>query len=66
MKLDFSTFALAQQNRPLVEEIAHGNFGRLLESRPHIPLQDAQKLLRERYLPECSRSTYTPRRAGPA
>ncbi len=65
MALDFSDFALAKQNRPLVEEIAYGDFGRFLESRTHIPLQDAQRLLRERYLPECSRSTYKPRRSGP-
>lgn len=45
-KLDFSRFSLADAvHRPLIQELAHGKFGQMLESAPAVPLRHAHDLL---------------------
>lgn len=45
-KLDFSRFSLANAvYRPLIQELAHGKFGKMLESAPAIPMRHVHDLL---------------------
>lgn len=45
VKFDLSGFTLANFWRPLLEELAHGAFGKMLESTPPMPLAAARQLL---------------------
>ena len=47
LDIDFSEFSLAQDLKPLVEEIAHGAFGRYLEQSPPISMPVARQKLDE-------------------
>ena len=45
-KLDFSRFSLADPvHRPLLHELAHGKFGKMLESSPNVPLRHVHDFL---------------------
>jgi hypothetical protein len=43
VKLDLSEFPLANELRPLLEELAHGAFGKQLETEPRAPLGETRK-----------------------
>lgn len=45
-KLNFSRFSLADPvHRPVIRELAHGKFGQMLESSPHVPLRHVHDFL---------------------
>jgi hypothetical protein len=43
VKLDFSAFPLANELRPQLEALAHGDFAQKLESEPRAPLGETRK-----------------------